>query len=159
MISQNPSQRLCRDLLARGLWVCACTRVCVSRCTHRGEEWVAWCPGGLTTAKPFCGNQTWMSHLHTLVVWIFEVCRYVKLEINQFLHILPTMTSSQCSMDCKDKTWKGGWRRTTNLQLSLCHLQCQVCDASCSDAGSCGCVKFIPDCVDIDLSKTTAEQQ
>lgn len=45
----------------------------------------------------------------------------------------------------------------THLQLSLCHLQCQVCDASCSNTGSCWCVKFIPDCIDIYLSVMTVK--
>lgn len=37
-----------------------CVRVFVCPCcyTYRGEEWLAWCPGGLTTAKPFCERRT-----------------------------------------------------------------------------------------------------
>lgn len=43
------------------------------------------------------------------------------------------------------------WQKP-HLQFSLCHLQCQVCDTSRSNTGSCWRVNFIPDCVDINLS-------
>lgn len=78
---------------------------------------------------------------------------HVKLEMNQFLHIHLKIS---VKWTLKIKTLKVGWLQTTDLQLSLSHLQRQVCDASSSDAGSRGGVKLVPDCIDIGLSETTA---
>lgn len=67
--------------------------------------------------------------------------------------VYPTLKFLRKLMVVADKIF--GIKR--HLQLSLCHLQCQVCDASCSNTGSCWCVKFIPDCIDIYLSVMTVK--